>query len=316
MTAGARIAVGVDIGGTKVNALRVTEEGEVLAQETRATPADDQSATLRALTDASRAVWSPEAVAIGIGAAGLVRRDGSLVFAPNIAWRDVDLAALAREAVGAPVLIDNDCTAAGFAEWRIGAARGVEDVLYVGVGTGIGGGLILDGRRYRGANGFAGEIGHVVVDPNGERCGCGNRGCWETIASGQAITRDGRRAVTRHAHSRLAELAGGDPDAVTGGMVTRAANEGDPAARGILAEAGMRLGEGIGGLVNVLDVSIVVVGGGAAAAGEHLLGPARHAFRATVEGRERHPDVPIVQAALGSDGAAIGAALLALDEAV
>lgn len=317
MTGGQRAAVGVDVGGTKVNALLVAGDGAVLARETRPTPADDPEATLAALADAARAVRSETAVAIGIGAAGLVERDtGRLRFAPNIAWRDVDLAVLARDATGLPVRVDNDCTTAAYAEWRIGAARGVADALYVGVGTGIGGGLILDGRLYRGANGFAGEIGHFVVDPTGPECGCGNRGCWETVASGHAITRDGRRAVARHAHSLIAELAGGDPEAVTGAMVTRAAEEGDPAARGILAEAGMRLGEGIAGLVNVLDVAIVVVGGGAAVAGEHLLGPARHAFAATIEGRTRHPEVPIVLAALGPDGAAIGAGLLALDEAV
>lgn len=316
MTPAQRSAVGVDVGGTKVNALLVDEEGRILARETRPTPADDTGATLRALVEAAVAVRAHDSVAVGIGAAGQVlRRTGRLVFAPNIAWRDVDLAALARQKIGLPVLVDNDCTAATFGEWRIGAARGVNDVLYVGVGTGIGGGLILDGGLYRGANGFAGEVGHVVVDPAGPECGCGNRGCWETVASGNAIARDGRSAVTRHAHSLLAEMASGDPEAVTGELVTRAADEGDAAACGVLAEVGARLGEGIAGLVNVLDVSLVVVGGGAASSGEHLLGPARHAFRSAIEGRERHPDVPIVPAALGPDGAAIGAALLALQEA-
>jgi glucokinase len=180
------------------------------------------------------------------------------------------------------------------------------------VGTGIGGGLIIGGRIHRGAHRAAGEVGHTIVEPDGHRCGCGNRGCWETVASGTAITRDGRTAVTRHAHSLIAELAGGDPAAVTGEMVTRAAREGDPAARGILTEVGTRLGEGIAGLVNVLDPEVVVIGGGVAAAGDLLLEPARHAYERTVQ---LSPSPPLAPAALGADAAAVGAALLALEEA-
>jgi glucokinase len=186
----------------------------------------------------------------------------------------------------------------------------------VGVGTGIGGGIILDGALLRGAHGFAAEIGHFVVQPDGERCGCGNLGCWETVASGSAITRAARKAVTRHAHSRIAELAGGDPDRASGATVTQAASEGDPAARGILAEVGHRLGEGIGGLVNILDPEIVIIGGGAAEAGDLLLEPARMAFRMTVEAPDHRPAVPIVAAELGTDAGVIGAATLALDATV
>jgi glucokinase len=274
------------------------------------------ASTLAALVEAARSVLEPGAVAVGVGAAGMVALGtGHLLFAPNIAWRDVRLKELVHEATGLPVQVENDCTAAAYGEWRVGAAKGVRDVLYVGVGTGIGGGLVVDGRLYRGAHGYAGEIGHVAVEPDGLPCGCGNRGCWETVASGGAIARDGRRAVTRHAHSLLAELAGGVPDSVTGDMVSDAASQGDPAARGILAEVGARLGRGIAGLVNVLDPALVVVGGGASAAGELLLAPARHAYRAAVEGRGERPDVPLVAAALGPDGAAIGAALSAMDAA-
>ena len=308
------VAVGVDVGGTKVNAVRVAPDGSVRARETRPTPSDDMAATLAAMREAAEAVRTPEVIAVGIGAAGLVEtRTGTVRFAPNIAWRDAPLVEF-MAALGLPVRVDNDCTAAAYGEWRLGAARGHDDVLYVGVGTGIGGGLILEGRPYRGANGFAAEIGHIVVEPGGPPCGCGNRGCWETVASGSTITRDGRRAVTRHGHSLLSEIAGGDPDRVDGALVAEAAREGDPAARGILAEVGHRLGEGIAGLVNVLDPELVVVGGGAADAGDLLLEPARAGYRAAVEGRDRRPGVRIVPATLGADGAAIGAAIMALDE--
>jgi len=185
-------------------------------------------------------------------------------------------------------------------------------VLYIGVGTGIGGGLILGGSLYRGAHGFAAEIGHIVVEPDGPVCGCGNRGCWETVASGSAITREGRAAARRHAP--LAARAGGDPDAVTGHMVVDAARDGDAVARGIVTEVGRRLGEGIAGLVNVLDPATVVVGGGVGGAGDLLLDPARAAFVDAVEAAEYRPAVPIMEAHLGTDSAAIGAALLALEE--
>lgn len=314
MTAGGLHAVGVDVGGTKINAVRIGPDGAVLARDTRPTPSDDIAATLTAMREAAEAVRTPEVVAVGVGAAGLVdARTGTLRFAPNIAWRDAPLVEV-MGALGLPVKVDNDCTAAAYGEWRLGAARGHDDVLYVGVGTGIGGGLILEGRPYRGANGFSAEIGHIVVEPGGPLCGCGNQGCWETVASGSTITREGRRAATRHAHSLLAEMAGGDPDRVDGAMVAEAARQGDPAARGILAEVGHRLGEGIAGLVNVVDPELVVVGGGAADAGDLLLAPARAGFRASVEGRGHRPEVPIVPAMLGADGAAIGAAIMALDE--
>jgi glucokinase len=186
-------------------------------------------------------------------------------------------------------------------------------MLMVSVGTGIGGGIVLDGMLYRGANGFAAEIGHIVVEPGGPRCGCGNDGCWEQVASGAAIMREGAAAVGRHPHSALTELAGGDPDGVTGEMVAMAAQRGDAVSRGIFVEVGHRLGVGIAGLVNVFDPDLVVVGGGASEAGELLLAPARNAFERSVEAPGHRPEVPIVQAALGNDAGAIGAAALAFE---
>jgi glucokinase len=307
-------AVGIDVGGTKINALRVTLAGEVLARETLPTPAEDMEATLDRLVEAGMAVTNAEVIAVGCGAAGLVETaTGIMRFAPNIVWRDAPIAERMRQAFGLPVAVDNDCTAAAYAELRLGVARGHEDVLYLGVGTGIGGGIVMDGEVRRGAHGFAGEVGHIVVEPGGPACGCGNRGCWEAVASGRAITREGRSAVAHHTHSLLSELADGDPERLTGTMVTEAAQAGDPTANGILAEVGHRLGEGIAGLVNVLDPELVVIGGGAAGAGELLLTPARVSFRMAVEARELHPDVPIVEGALGPDAAAIGAAMMALD---
>lgn len=306
-------AIGIDVGGTKTAALLVGRDGAVLAREVRPTPAEDQLATLDTMVDAAKAVAATGVVGVGIAAAGMVDVDGVMRFAPNLSWRDTPLAPHVGGVLGLPAVADNDGNAAAWGEYRHGAGHGARHMLMVSVGTGIGGGIVLDGRLYRGVNGFAAEIGHVVVEPEGPRCGCGNQGCWEQVASGRTITREGQRAVIRHPHSMLAELTGGDPEAVTGEMVTHAARGGDAVSRGILVEVGHRLGKGIAGLVNVLDPDRVVVGGGASEAGDLLLAPTRDTFRRSVEGLHHRPELRIVPAALGSDSAAIGAAALVFD---
>jgi glucokinase len=309
-----RTAIGVDVGGTKIAALRVARDGAVLGRDVRPTPAQDQAGTVHAIRDAARSVMAPGASVIGLSAAGLVEWPAGVVrFAPNLAWRNVPLVDDLRGALGLPVVADNDNNAAAWGEFRFGVAADRLDVLWVGVGTGIGGGIVLGGRLFRGAHGFAAEIGHIVVEPGGPACGCGNRGCWEQVASGRAIVRAGREAVTSHPHSLLVELSGGDPAGVSGPMVADAARSGDTVATGIVAEVARRLGEGIGGLVNVLDPEIVILGGGVASAGDLLLEPVRSAFRATVEGVAHRPDVPIELTALRGDAGALGAAALAFD---
>jgi glucokinase len=308
------LAVGIDVGGTKIAALRVDRAGNVLARDVRPTPARDQVATLAAMGDAAEAVCVPEVAAVGISAAGLVEWPaGVMRFAPNLSWRDLALVDEMRARLGVPVVADNDNNCAGWGEFRYGSAAGQRDVLFVGVGTGIGGGIILGGRLFRGAHGFAAEIGHIIVEPGGPPCGCGNRGCWEQVASGHAISRDGQQAVARHPHSLLVELSEGDPEKVTGSMVTQAARAGDAVATGIVVEAAHRLGEGIAGLVNVLDPDIVAIGGGVSEAGDLMLEPARAAFTAAVEGVAHRPEVPLVLASLGNDAGGIGAAALAFD---
>ena len=308
-------AVGIDVGGTKTAAVRVSASGAVLARETLPTPADDMQATLETTVRVARAVLTPGVRAIGIGAAGLVEAGtGRLTFAPNLAWRNVSLVDHMWEALGLPTIADNDNNVAAWGEFRLGAGRGRSHLLFVGVGTGIGGGIVADGKLFRGAHGFAAEIGHIVVEPGGPLCGCGNHGCWEQVASGHAVTRAGREAARQHPQSMIARRCEGDPARVTGPLVTECARAGDPVARGILAQVGRRLGEGIAGLVNVLDPEVVAVGGGVAAAGEFLLEPARASFAGAVEAAAHRPVVPIVAATLGTETGAIGAAMLALDE--
>jgi glucokinase len=313
MTGGGQ-SIGLDVGGTKIAAARVAADGSILASRRAPTPAQDMGRTLETMVEAARAVMTDDVEAVGIGAAGLVETaTGVLTFAPNLAWRNVHLVEHVRAALGVPAIADNDATAAAWGEYRFGAGRGSHDLLLVTVGTGIGGGIVTDGRIYRGAHGFAAEIGHIIVEPGGPLCGCGNHGCWEQVASGHAIERAGREAAERYPHSGIARLAEGVPARVSGSVVTRAAMDGDETARTILAKVGRRLGEGLAGLVNILDPDVVVIGGGAVAAGDLLLEPARRAFSGAVEAPAFRPSVPILPAELGNDAGMVGAAALALE---
>jgi glucokinase len=312
------LAIGIDVGGTKIEGLLVDvrADGRILERRRVDTPAQDAEASVRATVEVARSLAEDRdgVRAVGAGAAGLVDLEGVMRFAPNIAFRDVPLAARLREATGLPVLVDNDANMAAWGEFRFGAGRHVEDMLLVTVGTGIGGGIVAGGKLFRGAHGFAAEIGHIIVEPGGPLCGCGNLGCWEQVASGRAIGRKGREAARDHPRSLMVALASGDPEAVDGPIVTEAARREDPVARTILAEVGWRLGEGLAGLVNVLDPVLVVVGGGAAEAGELLLESARRGLREAVEGPDHRPEVPVVVAELGNDAGALGSAALAFEE--
>ena len=300
-------AIGVDVGGTKIAALRIDERGTVRARSSRPTPASDAAGALDAIEACVRDLLEPDVVGVGAGVAGLVASGPGVVrYSPNTAWGELGVGERLGAAFGLPWRVDNDATIAAFGEARFGAGRGARTMVLLTVGTGIGGGIVLDGRPAVGANGFAGEFGHVVIDPDGPPCGCGNRGCLEALASGNAIGRYGREAAAREPSSTLAR--GGDPDAIDGRVVTEHAEAGDAAARAAIATAGRWLGIGIAGVVDVLDPEIVVVGGGAAAAGEFLLAPARETLAATVVGGPHRPTVPVVVATLGNDAGAIGAA--------
>jgi glucokinase len=308
-----RSAIGLDVGGTKVAGLLVDEAGEILGRRSAETPADDAEATMKTLFQVAEELRSSgQPVAIGIGAAGMVDfAAGTMRWAPNLAWSELPIRDRVSEHIGLPCVVDNDANAAAWGEHRFGSSRGYRHVLMVTVGTGIGGGIVADGALYRGAHGFGAEIGHVIVEPGGPECGCGNRGCWEQVASGHALDRLGRLAVETRPDSMIATLAGNDD--ITGRHVADAAMQGDPTAMRILEQVGRRLGEGIAGLVNILDPEAVVVGGGVAEVGDLLLAPARSAFLVAVEAPDHRPEVPLLPAALGNDAGAVGAAALALE---
>jgi glucokinase len=308
-------AVGIDIGGTKIAAGVVTGDGRILDRTRVPTPPDDEAATLAALlavVDQLRA-RNPGAEAIGLGAAGLVEwPGGNARWAPHNTYRRLELRRLLHERTGLPTVVDNDANAAAWAEARFGAGAGSHDLVLVTVGTGIGGGLVLGGRLYHGEHGFAGELGHMVVDPDGDLCACGNHGCLEAMASGSTLGRLGREAATADPEGRLAALATLAGGPVTGEVVFAAATEGDTAALALFERIGHWLGIGIASLVTIFDPDLVVVGGGVAATGELLLRPARASFERYAHGRAHRDLPPVVPARLGPDAGLVGAATLAL----
>ncbi|MEN3359461.1 MAG: glucokinase [Mycobacteriales bacterium] len=309
------LAIGVDIGGTKVAAGVVDEGGGVLALVRRPTPGEDVAETEAVIAAVvAELTGRYDVVAVGIGAAGWIGNDrGTVLFSPHLAWRNEPLRDALADRIGLPVTVENDANAAAWAEYRYGSARGERVVVCVTLGTGIGGGLVVSGILYRGAHGVACEWGHMSVVPDGRRCACGNRGCWEMYASGSALARDARELaeVSPVAAHRLLQLVDGDPAALTGLDVTIAAREGDPAAVEIFTAMGRWLGRGIADLAAIIDPSVVVVGGGVSEAGDLLLGPAREAFATTLTGRGFRPASPIRLAALGPDAGLVGAADLA-----
>ena len=318
----AGVAVGVDLGGTKLaaRALDPAAPAEVLG-ETRVDTPRGAEAIAEAVAAAVQTVATTAAVAerggiaaIGVGVAGLVDREAVLRVAPNLTGvRDLALAPVLRARFGVPVVVDNDANCATWAELRAGAARGARDAVLVTLGTGIGGGIVAGGRLQRGAHGFAGEPGHMLVDPAGPPCPCGRRGCWERYASGSGLGRLARDAAAAGRARRVVALAGGDAEAVRGEHVARAAMEGDPEAVAVVRDFAWWVAVGVANLVNLLDPEVVVVGGGLAEMGELLLEPVREAFAGLVLADEARGDVRIVRARLGAEAGAVGAALLAAD---
>ncbi|QYG92764.1 ROK family protein [Iamia sp. SCSIO 61187] len=253
--------------------------------------------------------------AVGLGAPGLVDRAGTFRYGPNLPGVvGVPLAAELGERSGLPVVVDNDATCAAWGEHERGAARGRNHSLVITLGTGIGGGMTVKGEPLRGAYGFAGEPGHMVVDPTGPECPCGRRGCWERYASGTGLgwlAREAVRTGQAPSDTDFVARAGGDLAAVRGEHVVAAARAGDGDAGAVLDTFGDWLGLGVANLVNVLDSEIVVVGGGVSEAADLFLDRARQRVREMALGGERRPRVPLVAAKLGEQAGAVGAALLA-----
>ena len=315
------LAIGIDIGGTKVAGGVVGENGEILARARRDTPHRSQRPrvvedTIVDVVEELRA-QHPDVAAVGIGAAGFVAADrATVVFAPHLSWRDEPLRDALSKRIDAPIMVDNDANAACWAEWRFGAAQGDVDVVMVNLGTGIGGAILIHGEIFRGRYGIAGEFGHMQVVPEGQRCECGNRGCWEQYASGNALVREARAMILANSPvaTDLAARVEGRAEDLTGPIVTEAARDGDATSIELLSEIGHWLGIGIANLAAAFDPGTFVIGGGVSAAGELLLGPARDTFRRRLTGRGYRPEARIVAAKLGNEAGLIGAADLARND--
>lgn len=306
---------GVDIGGTKTAVGVVSSAGIVIERIVIPTPKESAEALVAAIATAISALSERHrASGVGVAVAALVdRRHALLPFATHLPVRATPFATMLEQSTGHAINIDNDATAAMWAEWRLGAARGSNECLMVSVGTGVGGGAVSSGALQRGFNGMAGEIGHLRFVPDGLLCPCGLRGCWEQYASGRVLDRWAQEQLAADATvSRLLIAEAGGADQVSGKTVSQLAAAEVPEAVKCLQELGRNLGIGMASLASVLDPEIIVVGGGLVETGELLLAPTRQALTEHLFGAQ-HRDIPdIVPAQLGPDAALIGAAGLAL----
>ncbi|MBM3134212.1 MAG: ROK family protein [Chloroflexi bacterium] len=312
--------VGVDLGGTRIRACLADERGTILARANRLTLAQEgQDAVLRRIVEAVReAIGEHKAsdlAGVGIGAPGpLDPKTGVIFTPPNLpGWHNVPLKALLEEALGLPVYAGNDANLAALGEHRFGAGQGVDDLIYITVSTGIGGGVIAAGKLLVGADGAAGEVGHHTIDLHGPRCNCGNVGCLEVLAAGPAIAGYAIAAIQSGEETLMATLAREAGDVVTAAHVTRAAHAGDVVARRIMRQVGEYIGVGVVNLLHLFNPRLVIIGGGVAmGAGELLFGPIREMVQERA--MEIYRPTRIVPAGLGDDVGLLGAVALVLTE--
>ncbi len=310
------LTIGVDVGGTKVAAGVVDEQGLILEKVRKPTPStnpEEIADVIAEQVDLLREKFS-DVIAVGVGAAGFVDESRSTVlFAPNLAWRDEPIKEKVERRVGLPVVVENDANAMAWGEARFGAGRGEPYLVCITLGTGIGGGIIIDGRLYRGRYGVGAEFGHMRVVPDGRRCGCGNRGCWEQYASGNALAHEARdlARVDPGWAARMIELSGGSPEVITGLAVSQAAHEGDPAALECFQSVAEWTGQGMADLAATLDPGAFIIGGGLSAVADLLLEPIKKAFAGAVTGHGHRRLADVRVAELGPDAGIVGAADLA-----
>ncbi|MCS7201204.1 MAG: ROK family protein [Dictyoglomus sp.] len=315
-------AIGVDLGGTKINVLLVDEKGNILARDKRPTEVEkgkDQvikkikEMIIKVLEEAKLGLGDIEG--IGIGFPGIVDRERSVaIYAPNLGeeWKqEVPIGEALSIFFDLPIEIENDVNLIAWAEWLVGAGKGTRTMLSIAIGTGIGSGIILDGKIWRGAHGIAGEFGHTTVLPDGPLCGCGNRGCIEAIASGSAIERYARNLLPQHSESIIWKLCDGDLNKVSVKTILEAAERKDDLALHIFNYAGYYLGIALANYVHIIDPERIVIGGGVANVREYIAKPMREEFykRALNYVKER---VSFAWAELGEDAGGIGAGLMIL----
>ncbi|MFI0728590.1 ROK family glucokinase [Streptomyces sp. NPDC021225] len=308
------LTIGVDIGGTKIAAGVVDEEGSILETSKVSTPPTPEG-VVDAIADAVRTVSAGHDIeAVGIGAAGYVDdKRATVIFAPNINWRHEALKDKVEQRVGLPVVVENDANAAAWGEYRFGAGQGHDDVVCITLGTGLGGGIIIGGKLHRGRFGVAAEFGHVRVVPDGLLCGCGSQGCWEQYASGRALVRYAKQRAnaTPENAAVLLRLGDGTPEGIQGKHISDAARQGDPVAIDSFRELARWAGAGLADLASLFDPSAFIVGGGVSDEGDLVLEPIRKSFRRWLVGNQWRPHAQVLAAQLGGKAGLVGAADLA-----
>ena len=308
--------IGIDVGGTKVLGGVVDSDGKILATARKDTPQQGGKALTQVIAETALELMSQhEVTSVGVSAAGFVSADRTTILAtPNIAdWNGVNLVQELTALIGLPIVIENDANAAAWGEAKFGAGRNQQHMMMLTVGTGIGGGIVVDGKLHRGAFGIAAEIGHMRVVPEGHLCGCGARGCFEQYASGNALIRHAREAISASPDMARNLLSRGDGTVagLTGVAITEAARDGDTVALAAFNTTGQWLGAGIASLSVLLNPSYVVIGGGVIDAGEILLKPTREALERTMPFAGKHPFPTLIAAELGNDAGLVGVSDLA-----
>jgi len=314
------LVLGIDLGGTKILTAVVNAQGKMLSRERNVTPAAGGApAIIQAMLESAERALEQAGIqksalqAIGIGVAGISNPDTGILFtSPNLPGiRDFHIRDAITAGLGTTTFVINDANAAALGEYHFGAGRGARHFLYITVSTGIGGGIIVDGEIYSGATGIAGEVGHMTIDDNGPPCHCGNRGCWETLASGTAIAREARRRIREGAGTSITDYVEGNVDKVTARQIHAAAEQGDRLAQELIGETGYYLGVGLANLINIFNPELIIIGGGLSNIGDMLLGPAiktagERSFQKAFEA------VRFVTAELGGNSGVLGAAAHAM----
>jgi len=309
------LAIGIDVGGTKIAAGVVAEDGQLVASTRIDSPAEEPAAIADDIAGlVTELAGEHQVTAVGVAAAGFINLARTeVMFAPNLAWREEPLRQLIADRIDLPVVLENDANAAAWAEYRFGSGQGARALLMATIGTGIGGGLVLGGQVFRGGFGVAAEFGHMRVVPNGRLCACGLHGCWEAYGSGTGLTARARELASESPRraTTLLDLAGGEPAGIKGPMVSRAAEAGDLVAKEAFLDLARWIGEGLGSLAAVIDPDVIVVGGGVSESDELDMDRIRAAFEHAETGFGHRPAPEIRRAALGNDAGLIGAADLA-----
>jgi len=316
------LILGVDLGGTKILTAVANSQGKMLSRDHSITPAQKGHKAViqsilesvhRALGRADVAI--SDLIVVGVGAPGLLNPETGILFtSPNLpGWRDVPLRDIIQEKLGKKTFLINDANAAALGEFYFGAARGARNFIYITISTGIGGGIVIDGKIYSGAIGAAGEVGHMTVDDDGPICNCGNRGCWETLASGTALAREARHRIEEGVRTSILEYADGDVEKVNPQVINSAARQGDSLAKELIGRTGYYVGVGLANLVNIFNPELIVIGGGLSNIGDMLFEPA---FKVAGERayKEAFQAVRFASAELGRNSGVLGAAAFALQE--